>query len=169
MTRRPVPVGGKRGAEQGPSRQGRPAPSAPTKSAKPSEKAPPARVAVSLLPTIPESVGLHPLTAALLTLTAFLDLAEGEVDPAAAGRVLERVGFYAQRLSDEELDELTVDLERLSDYAREQRWPEEAREFVDNFLVYCGFQLEDEPGDSELDGDDVGDEGEEGGPDADER
>jgi hypothetical protein len=123
---------------------------------------------VSLLPTIPESVGLQPLTAALLTLTAFLDLAEGEVEPAAAGRVLERVGFYAQRLSDEELDELAVDLERLSDYARAQRWPVEAREFVDNFLVYCGFQLEDEP-DAELDDDDVDDEEEEGGPDADER
>lgn len=93
-----------------------------------------------ILPIIPEGLELHPLTAALLTVTAFLDLAENEVEPAAAGRVLERVGYYAQRLSDDELDELTVDLERLTDYAREQGWPDEACEFLDNFLVYCGFE-----------------------------
>jgi hypothetical protein len=121
--------------------------------------APPARPA-PLLPVIPESLGLSPLTAALLTMTAFLDLAEEEVDAAAAGRVLERVGFYAQRLSDDELDELTVDLERLADYAREQRWPPEQREFIENFLVYCGFEPEGEPGDAELEDEDDGGEDE---------
>jgi hypothetical protein len=130
-------------------------------------------VTTPLLPTIPESVKIQPLTAALLTVTAFLDLAEGEVEPAAAGRVLERVGFYAQRLSDDELDELTVDLERLSDYAREQRWPTEACEFLDNFLVYCGFQLEEEPDDADLDEEDDTEEDDDSdeasGPDADER
>jgi hypothetical protein len=115
-------------------------------------------------------VGIQPLTAALLSVTAFLDLAEGEVDPAAAGRVLERVGFYAQRLSDDELDELTVDLERLSDHAREQRWPSEAREFIDNFLVYCGFQVEDEQDDdADLDDDGEDESDDESGSDADER
>lgn len=99
-------------------------------------------------------MGIQPLTAALLAVTAFLDLAEGEVEPAAAARVLERVGFYAQRLSDDELDELTVDLERLSDYARDQRWPTEAREFIDNFLVYCGFQVEGDD-DADLEDDDA--------------
>ncbi len=169
MSRRPVPHGGKRGAGRGQPRQGAPGPKASPRPAKPasSDKEPTPRVTAPLLPIIPESLGLQPLTAALLTVAAFLDLAEGEVEPAAAGRVLERVGFYAQRLSDDELDELTVDLERLSDHARAQRWPEEAREFIDNFLVYCGFELEDEPGDAELD-DDV-DEEEDGGPDEDER
>jgi hypothetical protein len=168
VSRRAVPHGGKRTGARGPSRQARPASSASANVGKPTraEKVPPpAPVVAPLLPTIPESVGLQPLTAALLTVTAFLDLAEGEVDPAAAGRVLERVGLYAQRLSDDELDELTLDLERLSDHAREQGWPEEAREFVDNFLVYCGFQLEEEPGDAELDDEDD----EDGGPEADER
>jgi hypothetical protein len=67
--------------------------------------------------------------------------------------VLERVGLYVQRLSDEAADRLATDLERLAKYATQAGWPAEAREFVEQFMSYCGFASEDA---------DEGDEGDEG-------
>ena len=108
----------------------------------------------ALLPVIPEKLRIHPLTAALLTTAAFLDLADDDtLPPAVAQPVLERVGLYVQRLSDEAVDRLASDLERLAKYARQAGWPEPAREFVEQFLSYCGFAIEDD-GEDEADADD---------------
>ncbi len=106
----------------------------------------------ALLPVIPDKVRIHPLTAALLTTAAFLDLsADEQIPPAVAQPVLERVGLYVQRLSDEAADRLATDLERLAKYAAQAGWPTEAREFVEQFMSYCGFAPaegeEDEEGD----------------------
>jgi hypothetical protein len=117
----------------------------------------------ALLPVIPEKVRLHPLTAALLTTAAFLDLSDDEqIPPTVAQPVLERVGLYVQRLSDEAADRLADDLERLARYAAQANWPEEAREFVEQFMSYCGFAPADadEPAEGE-DEEDEGDEDEE--------
>ncbi|HEV8247629.1 MAG TPA: hypothetical protein VGP93_17765 [Polyangiaceae bacterium] len=104
-----------------------------------------------LLPVIPEQLALQPLTSALLTTAAFLDLSDDEVVPAEpARRVLERVGLYVQRLSDDEVDELGVDLERLAAHALDAGWPDEAREFIEQFLTYCGFVPEGD--DDEVEG-----------------
>ncbi len=100
----------------------------------------------SLLPIIPEELELDPLVAALLTTAAFLDLAEeDELRPDPARQVLERVGLYVQRLDDDDIDGLAAELERLGEYAKQAKWPDEACEFIDEFLSYCGFPPEDEP------------------------
>jgi hydrogenase maturation factor len=109
----------------------------------------------ALLPVIPEKVRIHPLTAALLTTAAFLDLVDDEqIPPALAQPVLVRVGLYVQRLSDEAADRLASDLERLAKYAAQAGWPEEAQEFVAQFMSYCGFASEAEDGESDEEGED---------------
>jgi hypothetical protein len=115
----------------------------------------------ALLPVIPDKVRIHPLTAALLTTAAFLDLSEDEqIPPEVAQPVLERVGLYVQRLSDEAADRLATDLERLAKYATQAGWPTEAREFVEQFMSYCGFAPAegDEEEDEEEEEDEQGDE-----------
>lgn len=123
------------------------------------EEAPAKRVPPFLLPVIPPELELHPVLAALLTTAAFLDVSEqDQVNEQAARQVLERVGFYVQRLSDEEVDDLAGDLEQLAEHAAKAGWSPEAREFVESFLSYCGFALEGE--DEELEGEDEELEGE---------
>jgi hypothetical protein len=104
-----------------------------------------------LLPVIPDKVRLHPLTAALLTAAAFLDLADDELlPPEVAQPILQRVGLYVQRLSDDAADRLADDLERLAKYAVQAGWPDEAREFVEQFMANCGFVVDtDEDAESE--------------------
>jgi len=115
----------------------------------------------ALLPVIPEKVRLHPLTAALLTTAAFLDMADDEqIPPAVAQPVLQRVGLYVQRLSDEGADRLASDLERLAKYAEQAGWPTEAREFVEQFMSYCGFAPADADDDEEAEDDGDAEDGE---------
>jgi cobalamin biosynthesis protein CobT len=109
----------------------------------------------ALLPVIPENVRIHPLTAALLTTAAFLDLADDEqLPPQVAQPVLERVGLYVQRLNDDAADRLAADLTRLAEYAEQAGWPAEARQFVEQFMAYCGFVPDDEESDEDQPGGD---------------
>jgi len=110
-------------------------------------------VTTALLPVIPEKLRIHPLTAALLTTAAFLDLSDEEQIPASLAQpVLERVGLYVQRLPDQAAERLADDLERLAKHAIQASWPPEAREFIEQFMAYCGFV----PDDGEENADDEG-------------
>ncbi len=104
------------------------------------------------LPEIPESIALPGTALALLHLAYFLDMAEEPVVQAeAAGRQLERVGYYLQRLSEDELDELDAGLTELSAHAAEAGWPEETQGWLAEFLEYCGFEGDED--DEEAPGD----------------
>jgi len=85
------------------------------------------------------------LLSALLHTAAALDLSDDEVvHPDAARGVLERVGLYVQRLDDEDVERVASELERLLDHAKQAGWPEEARDFVRDFLEHCGFAVEED-------------------------
>lgn len=106
----------------------------------------------SMMPLIPDGLGIDPLIAALLHCAAFLDFSDDDVvDPQAAGDVLEHVGMYVQRLPPERLDEIQGQLDRLEDHAESAGWSEDMIEFARDFLYNCGIgeeeQDEDEEGD----------------------
>jgi hypothetical protein len=94
----------------------------------------------AMLPGVPEELALDPLLLALLRCASFLDLSGDEVVNAElAGEVLEHVGMYVQRLSDERLDEIQTQLETLEAYAVEQGWSSDVVEFIRDFLYNCGL------------------------------
>lgn len=101
--------------------------------------------ASALLPAVPEELGIDPLLLALLRSASFLDLSADEaVNAELAGEVLEHVGMYIQRLSDERLDDIQQQLETLEAYAVEQGWVTEQIEFIRDFLYNCGLGDDDE-------------------------
>jgi hypothetical protein len=98
-----------------------------------------------IMPVVPAELGIDPLLLALLHCAAFLDLAgEEEVDPDAAGDVLENLEVYVKRLPLERLGELQSQLEKLEGWAEDKGWPEELVDFVSDFLYSCGVGDEDE-------------------------
>jgi hypothetical protein len=98
-----------------------------------------------MLPAVPEELGIDPLLLALLRSASFLDLSADEaVNAELAGEVLEHVGMYVQRLSDERLDDIQQQLETLEAYGVEQGWASEQVEFVRDFLFNCGLGEDEE-------------------------
>ena len=93
-----------------------------------------------MLPAVPDELGIDPVLLALLRSASFLDLSADEaVNAELAGEVLEHVGMYVQRLSDERLDDIQQQLETLEAYGIEQGWAAEQVEFVRDFLFNCGL------------------------------
>ncbi|HEY6560366.1 MAG TPA: hypothetical protein VI072_23945 [Polyangiaceae bacterium] len=96
--------------------------------------------ASALLPAVPEELGVDPLLLALMRSACFLDLSADEaVNAELAGEVLEHVGMYIQRLSDERLDAIQDQLQTLEAYGIEQGWVTDQVEFVRDFLFNCGL------------------------------
>lgn len=95
------------------------------------------------LPLVPEDAGIDPVLLALLHAAMFLDLSEQPaLDASAARPVLERIGLYVQRLSDDDVEQLAESLSRLADRGERDGWPPSAVEFVRSFVENCGFTLE---------------------------
>ncbi len=117
---------------------------------------------------MPDSVEVSPLLLALLHTAAFLDLSDDEaLDPERAGKILQRVGLYVQRLSDDDVEAMADDLSLLVEHAKQAGWPAPAREFVETFLENCGFELDGDDDANEGDADDA-DEADDEEEDADE-
>jgi hypothetical protein len=95
------------------------------------------------LPLVPDDAEIDPILLALLHAAMFLDLSEEPaVESGAARSVLERIGLYVQRLSDDEVEELAVSLERLAARAERDGFPPAAVHFIASFLENCGFAAE---------------------------
>jgi hypothetical protein len=98
----------------------------------------------AMLRAVPEELGVEPLLLALLRCASFLDLSGDDVVNAElAGEVLEHVGLYIQRLSDDRLDAIQAQLETLEAYAVEQGFSNELVEFIRDFLYNCGLGEDD--------------------------
>jgi hypothetical protein len=98
-----------------------------------------------VLPHVPEDLGIDPLLLALLHTTAFLDFSDDDtVEPEAANEALESVEQYVQRLSEDRLSAIQVDLDKLEEHASNAGWPEDMVDFVRDFLYNCGIGDDDE-------------------------
>ncbi len=97
------------------------------------------------MPTLPDELDIDPLLAGMLHLAMYLDLSDDRLnEPDAACRALEKLGPYLARFDDDELAELSAQLQKIAAHAKQSRWPVERREFVEEFLDNCGLGAEPE-------------------------
>lgn len=84
-----------------------------------------------VMPDVPASVHIDPLLLALLHADAFFQLSEDEaVDPDAAVEASEHIAGYLSRLAPQRVSAIKADLEKLAAYARKNKWPADAIDFV---------------------------------------
>jgi hypothetical protein len=99
----------------------------------------------SVLPEIPEELGVHPLLLAVLHAVVFLDGSEEDiVDPEAAVEALEYLATYLQRLQERDLQRVREDLQTLVGFAKQEKWPKEHIRFFKEFLRHFGVSEEEE-------------------------
>jgi hypothetical protein len=99
----------------------------------------------SVLPEIPEELGVHPLLLAVLHAVVFLDGSESKiVDPEAASEALEYLATYLQRLQGRDLQRVREDFSTLVGFAKQEKWPKEHVRFFKEFLQSFGVDEEGE-------------------------
>jgi hypothetical protein len=93
----------------------------------------------AVFPLIPPELGIHPLLLAVLHAAVFFDgSAEEVVNDAAADEALNYFASYLQRLQGRELRRTKEDMACLEAYARQEKWPQEELQFLQNFLEDFG-------------------------------
>ena len=98
-----------------------------------------------VMPELPAELKIDPGIAALLHITAFLELSgDGVVDPDAAVEAMEQVGHYLTQLSPSEVKAVREQISRVAKHARKSKWGEEAIEFFADYLDNFGVGDEDE-------------------------
>jgi hypothetical protein len=94
----------------------------------------------AVFPLIPEDLGIHPLLLAVLHAYVFLEGSEEAVlHPGAAGEGLEYVVTYLQRLRGKDLERVREDLETLTGFAKQEKWPRQQIQFLKDFLKDNGI------------------------------
>ena len=94
----------------------------------------------AVFPLIPEELGVHPLLLAALHAYVFLEGSEEDVlHPAAAGESLEYLVTYLQRLRGKDLERVREDLETLTGFAKQEKWPRQQVQFLKDFLKDNGI------------------------------
>jgi len=84
-----------------------------------------------VMPEVPASVQIDPLLLALLHADAFFQLSDDEaVDPDGAVEASEHIAGYLSRLAPQRVSAIQADLKKLAAYARKNKWPEDAIDFV---------------------------------------
>ena len=94
----------------------------------------------AVFPLIPAELEVHPLTLAVLHATIFLAGSDDKVvNPAAADEAVEQIAGYLRRLHGQRLEEVREDIECVSRYARQQKWPKQLIRSLESFLADCGI------------------------------
>src|SRR5262249_26720647 len=95
----------------------------------------------AVFPLIPPELEVHPLTLAVVHATIFLAGSDDKVvNSAAADEAVEHIAGYLQRLEGRRLQEVREDLQCLTRYARQQKWPKQLVRSLDAFLSDCGVE-----------------------------
>jgi len=91
------------------------------------------------MPVLPKSLEVDPVVAALLHVTAFLELSgDDAVHPDWAVEAMEHVAHYLQQLRPEQVETVRQQVARVTEHARQNNWGDEAVEFFDKFLENFG-------------------------------
>lgn len=94
----------------------------------------------AVFPLIPEELGIHPLLLATLHAVVFLEGSDSTVvESQAAQEQLELIAGCLQRLTGPDLRRMREDLATLAGYAREEKWPKPAVQFLKSFLADYGI------------------------------
>ncbi|MBM3993176.1 MAG: hypothetical protein FJ303_03325 [Planctomycetes bacterium] len=88
---------------------------------------------------MPEELGIHPLLLATLHAVVFFDGSDAEVvnDPAAS-EALNYMATYLQRLHGSDLKRIREDMDALLAFAKQEGWPKEEMQFLQDFLKEFG-------------------------------
>jgi hypothetical protein len=98
-----------------------------------------------VMPDLPAELKVDPVVAALLHVSAFLELSqEATVDPGAAVEAMEHVGYYLEQLPAGQVEAVRAQVCRVAAYARKQKWGDEAVEFFAEYLDNFGVGGADE-------------------------
>jgi hypothetical protein len=93
-----------------------------------------------VMPVLPASLAVDPLLAALLHLTAFLELSgDRTVDPDRAVEAMEHVGHYLQQFPPERRDDIRAQVNLVAEHARRHKWGEAVVEFFREFFENFGL------------------------------
>ena len=96
----------------------------------------------AVFPLIPEELGIHPLLLAALHTVVFLDGSDvAVVNDAAANEALNYVATYVQRLQGAELKRVREDMDCLIAFGKQEAWPKEEMQFLQEFLKEFGVQV----------------------------
>lgn len=98
-----------------------------------------------VMPELPAGLKVDPLVAALLHVTAFLELSgDGAVNPDAAVAGMEHVGHYLQQLAPDQVEKLRAQITQVAEHASNQYWGAAATEFFAEYLDNFGVGGDDE-------------------------
>lgn len=90
----------------------------------------------ALFPEIPEELGVHPLLLGALHATVFLiGSNEDIVNAEAADEVTHQITVYLQRLRGNDLRRVQEDMNCLTAFARQEKWPKQLIQFLKSFLA----------------------------------
>jgi hypothetical protein len=93
------------------------------------------------MPLLPASLGVDPVYAALLSLTAFVELSSDDViDPDWAMEVMEQVAQSLRQLPAERVRALREQVGRVADHARSRAWGKMAVTYFAEFLENLGVE-----------------------------
>ncbi|MFO0841210.1 MAG: hypothetical protein U0797_02280 [Gemmataceae bacterium] len=95
----------------------------------------------AIFPDIPADLGINPLWLAVLHATVFLAGSDEHiVHPDAAEEAMQGLVGYLHRLEAEQLARVREDMEVLSTYARQQKWPKGFLQALKTFLADIGLE-----------------------------
>src|SRR5262245_28188199 len=98
----------------------------------------------AVFPLIPEELEVHPLLLAVLHATVFLAGSDDEVVHAgAATEAMDFMAQYLRRLRGVDLERVRSDLECLTTFARQEKWPRQEIEFLASLLDDFGITEEE--------------------------
>jgi hypothetical protein len=110
------------------------------------DEAPEVPEGAAVFPNIPDELGIHPLLLAVLHAIVFFDGSDEQVvNDAAADEALQYLAAYLQRLRGTDLQRIREDMATLTDFARQNDWPAEERQFLASFLKDYGIGGEASP------------------------
>lgn len=94
--------------------------------------------------SIPEDVDADPLLLAVIHAIMFLTgSSELIVDPHSADEACDHMFGYLERIRGKDLDRLKASLDKLSQYARKQKWPADKIAFFEEFMDIVGLTGEE--------------------------
>ncbi len=95
-----------------------------------------------VMPVLPKPLKLDPILAALLHVGLFLEMSDDDtVDLDWAVEAMEHVGYYLQSIPIDDVTRIQDQLDRVAEHLRKKKQPDDAVEFVSEFLRHAGLDV----------------------------
>jgi hypothetical protein len=96
----------------------------------------------AVFPEIPAELGVNPLLLAVVHALVFLAGSDEEVvAPPAADEAVQSMANYLQRLEGKNLAQVREDMDCLTNYARQAKWPKQLIRALKSLLSDCGLEV----------------------------